>query len=795
MISKKFTIYTKSQKIIIRILDAIQVIFGLSINGLIVVAMFVTQNIIDIWTILMGIAAIISLVDIVIRKTFNKHSFFHHLLLKLYKSNIAMFPPTPMQIEVCSWITTRIRNGNGILIYGKPNTGKTSSVFMFLSKDTKDIELLQNISWAENIIYIDCKNNKNDILEFFNVSGKNVNKKLYENSLIIVDNLESMGKTFLENLLNIVNSSLGEFILLADARTLDNGLYNTFESKCMRNNCTLSISEYSSHNFNDIYEKLTDNEKKVLLVIYYISLSLTLIQVRDIYAIFGRDISFWRLKFIIFSLLRKGVIKYFPFDHTYILMARRIEISKYQAVIWETEQNLAAVNKVLLNSEKFPESAWLSLVHLPYEQIKQISIKEREKLFSSALKSGNYDTLYKTLLNEITYSPIKENIFLYESGTLYFYNSEQDKAFKKYNTLIEQADSVDKQNRIMLRIIESTHGDVNFSTQDNINLYLEKLSNDNYEYQLYAKYWEIHIETEKGYFLLDKYEMLLKELKAYKDNVQDQQIYLEIVKRCYTDIIRSYHILKKSLPSSILSDFISFLNEKYNENISIINYYDSLYVKANTLHYIDLLNDILKCKSCQDTYDCAVIEYNQAISSGYENYKSVSACELKFIDLKLYLNDNILEFQEYETKIKTFLSNAEINRVSVHVAYCKTLLAKLYMIQNLYDNEYRRLSNRKIKNSAINTCLREAKKIYTDYHNDYGIIRISILEQLYKIATISDKKELENTIKKMADILENHQEYQREIDIIQFYKNILNSNESFAMLAISILKAYPIIMQ
>lgn len=185
----------------------------------------------------------------------------------------------------------------------------------------------------------------------------------------------------------------------------------------------------------------------------------------------------------------------------------------------------------------------------------------------------------------------------------------------------------------------------------------------------------------------------------------------------------------------------------------------------------------------------------QAIASGYENYKSVSACELKYIDLKLYLNDNISEFQEYETKIKTFLTNAEINRVSVHVAYCKTLLAKLYMIQNLYDNEYHRLSNRKIKNSAINTCLREAKKIYTDYHNDYGIIRINILGLLYKIATISDRKELENTIKKMADILENHQEYQREIDIIQFYQNILNSNESFAMLAISILKAYPIIMQ
>ena len=795
MISKKFTIYTRKQKVIFKILDTVQAIFGLSITGLIVWAMFITQNSINIWTIIMGVAAIISLVDIVIRKTFNKGSLLHHLLLKLYKNNIALFPPTSMQAEVNSWITARIRNGNGILIYGKPNTGKTSSVFMFLSKDTKDIELLRNISWSENIIYIDCKNKKSDILEFFNVTGKNINKELYEKSLIIVDNLESMGITFLETLLNIVNSSLGKFILLSDTSSLDNDLYDTIERKCMRNNCTLSISEYSSRSFNDIYEKLTDSEKKVLLVIYYISLSHTLIQVNDIHAIFGKDIGFLKLKFIISSLLRKDLIKYFPFDHTYILMAKRVDMANYNAEIWETQQNLEAVNKVFLNSVKFPESAWISLVRLPYAKIRQIRIEEKEKLFNDALKIGNYDALYKVLFDELTYSPIKENIFLYEAATLYFFNSEQENAFKKYNILIEQEDSIDKQNRIMLRIIESTHGDVNSATQSNIKFYLEKLSNDNYEYQLYSKYWMLHIETEKGNFLLQKYETLLKDLTGYKDKAQEQQIYLEIVKRCYTDIIRSYHILKGSLPSLILSDFIMFLNENYNENISMINYYNSLYVKANTLHYIDLLNNILDYKSCQKTYDCAVIEYTQAIVSGYENYKSVSACELKSIDLKIFLSDNISEFQEYEAKIKTFMSNAEINRVSVHVAYCKTLLAKLYMIQNLYDNEYRRISNRKMKNSSIKTCLREAKKIYINYHNDYGIIRIDFLELLYKISLISDRNELESAIKKMTDILEKHQEYQREMDIIRFYQNILNSNESFGMLATSILKAYPIIMQ
>ena len=793
MISNKFTIYTRTQRVIFKILDTVQLTLGLSIMGLITWAMIITQKDINAGTVVMGIAAIVSLVEFVCRKLFNKHTFLHKLLLKSYKSKNVLYPPTTMQIEICAWITNRILSSNGIMIYGKPNTGKTSSVFMFLARDTKDVNILKNINWSQSVIYIDCKNDKSDVLDFFGLLGKKINREVYENTLIIVDNLEVMGNTFIENLVNIINSSLGNFILLTDTCKVDNDLYNTLERKSMRNNCPLSVSE--SDNFPNIYQKLTDSEKKVLLVIYYISLSLTLIQVKDLYALFCEDIHFLHFKFVLSSLLRKGLIKLFPFDHSYMLMAKRNDIAKYQTVIWETQQNSDAVNRVLLNSEKFPESAWLSLIHLPYEQIEQISIDKRELLFSNALNSGNYDTLYKVLFGELKYSPIKENVFLYEIGTLYFYNSQQENAFRMYNILIERENDIDKKNRITLRIIEATHGDVNPATKGNINEYLNKLANSNYEFGLYAEYWRLHIETEKGFFLLDRYETLLENLVTYKDSVHDEEIYLEIVKRCYTDILRSYHILKKSLSKKKISDFMLFLNANYNKNIGMIKYYNSLYIKANSLHYIDLLDNILKGKSCQDAYDRALIEYNQAIACGYENCKSVSACELKCIDLKLYADENISEFQEYEAKIKVFLSNAEINRVSVHVAYCKTLLAKLYMLRNLNDVEYRKSYNQKAKDSKIKKYLFEGKKIYEEYHNVYGTIRIDMLELLYHITTITEKKELKNTIQKMADILEEHQEYQREREIMQFYGNILNNDTSFGMFAISILKAYPIIMQ
>lgn len=793
MISNKFTIYTKKQRIIIKILDVAQLIVGLLIIGLIVCAMINTQESINIGTIIMGLAAIISLVEFVYHKIFNKYSILYKMLLKSYKSKHKLYPPTPMQVEVCAWITSKIQNGNGIVVYGKPGVGKTSSVFMFLADNTKDIDLLRNIRWAKSIIYIDCKNDKSDVLDFFATQGKNIHREVFENSLIIIDNLESMGKSFLENLINIINSSMGRFILLADVYNWDNNLYVSLERKGMENNCTLVTSELSD--FENVYKKLTDSEKEVLLVIYYISLSHTLIQVEDICAMFCKNIFSLRFKYVLFSLLRKDFIKFFPFDHSYVLMAKRIQMARYQSVIGNTQQNLNAVDKIFINSEKFPESAWISLIKLPYEQIMQMSIDKREQLFSNALISGNYNSLFKILLDELKYSPIKEDVFLYEAGTLCFFNSKQEDAFQKYNILIEKEPSVDKRKRIMLRVIEATHGDVSSTTQGNIDSYLKKLTNNNYEYSLYAEYWKLHIKTEKGIFPIAEYEKLLENLMNYKQSIQDQQIYLEIVKRCYTDIIRSYHILKELLPFEISSNFMSFLNENYDKNIRMINYYNSLYINANTLHYIDLLNAILENNSCQDVYERALMSYNLAIASGYENHKSVSACEIKCIDLKLYSEENISEFGEYETKIKKFLSNAEINKVSVHVAYCKTLLAKLCMIQNLYDDEYRKLSNRKKKNAKIKTYLREARKIYTVYNNDYGIIRIDFLELLYYIATISDKQELEKTIHSMADILEKHQEYQREMHIMQFYENILNNEISFGMLSFSILKAYPIIMQ
>ncbi len=792
MITNRFSAFTKKQLALIKAIDIFQLLLGLLLLGIVFVAMIIslydTERGLNIWTIIMGVAGIISLVEIIVRKVFNKQSIVYSFLLLIYRNRTNLFHPTNIQIEICSWINKKIQSGNGVLIYGKANMGKTTSVFIYLSQYIKHKEILRQFQWVKNIIYIDCKNNKSDILDFFSQGNENT----YEKSLIIIDNIEAMGETFFENLVEIIKSSIGAFILLADVKNIQSDIYKTLEIKEVKEKYGISLYNNDS-NFIQMYETLTNKEKLVLLIIYYISMSVTLISVSDLLFVLNKRTLFNYVYWTLNSLIHKNIITFFPFDHSYILLGKQQEIVKNQSQFWETEINTTAIFKLLQKSGKFPESAWLSFIHLPYDILKGQPENKKKNLFQNALKCGNFLTLHKALQNELIYCPEKEILFLYEIGTLYFYNSCQEKAFLKYNQLLNKAISREQQHSVILRIIETTHGDINNVTKKNIELYLKALQAVGEPYSLFAAYWKLHIETERGIFNISQYTTLLQKLIMLNEVSDVKDIQLELIKRCYTDIIRSYHILFSLPEQKIIDNFLKFLLEIYDA--TAYSYYKALYVDANTEHYINILGKLLKKENCEYTYKQAVDDYNIAMSSGYENIKSVSACELKFIDLKLFNPDNIKEFDYYKAKINKFLSNAEINKVSVHIAYCKTLLAKLCMIKNLHDENYYLANNKKKLDSNIKTYLRDAKKIYIEFSNEYGIIRVEFLEILYKIATYSRSKDINNFFNKSADILRKHSEYQRESAIIHAIKTKIAENDGLHMFIIAIIKAYPIIMQ
>ena len=792
MITNRFSAFTKKQLALIKAIDIYQLLFGSLLLGIVFIAMIIsqynTERGLSIWAIIMGIAGIISLVEIIVRKIFNKQSIVYSLLLLIFRNRTILFHPTKIQVEICSWINKKIQSGNGVLIYGKANMGKTTSIFIYLSQYIKHKEILKQFQWVKNIIYIDCKNDKSDILDFFAKGNENT----YEKSLIIIDNIEAMGETFFENIVEIIKSSIGTFILLADVKSIQSDIYKVFEIKEVKEKYGISLYNNDS-NFIQMYEALSNKEKLVLLIIYYISMSVTLISVSDLLLVLDKKTPFNNVYWTIKSLIHKRIIVFFPFDHSYILLSNQQEIVKNQSQFWETEINKTAIFKILQNSGKFPESAWLSFIHLPYDILKKQPENKKEDLFQNALKCGNFLTLRRALQNELTYCPDKENLFLYEIGTLFFYNSCQEKAFLKYNQLLSKTTNIKQRNSVRLRIIETTHGDINSLTKKNIESYLEILRTTGEPYSLFAEYWNLHIETERGNFNIQHYTTLLQKLIKLNKISDIKDIQLELIKRCYTDIIRSYHILFCLPDQELIDNFLKFILETYDD--TAYSYYKALYVDANTAHYVNILDKILRKENCEYTYRQAVDNYNIAMSSGYENIKSVSACELKLIDLKLYNPDNIKEFDNYKEKINKYLSNAEINKVSVHVAYCKTLLAKLCMIKNLHDENYYLANNKKNIDSNIKTYLRDAKKIYIAFSNEYGIIRVEFLEMLYKIATYSQSKDINNFYIQSADILRRHSEYQRESTIINAIKAKMAENDSLHMFIIAIIKAYPIIMQ
>lgn len=796
MIINKFSVFTKKQVKILKFVNFIQIIISILLIVIAIISalpkwdgQFNRSYILAFTT---GTAGVISLIEFIFKKFSNRKTFAFSLLLKMYKKKAPLFVPTQIQSEICSWANKNIQKEKSILLYGKANTGKTTSIFIYLSQYIKSNEVLQKLDWIENILYIDCKSNKNDILDFFDEENFFFKNQNYEKSLIIVDNVEAMGEAFFKQLLEVIQGSISTFILLADVNGTNKKNYIVLETKEIKERFSIKIYKNHVDNFKYTYKFLTYQEKIILLTIYYISMSITLIPIQSLLALLDTDITKSQILRKLKNLIHHNMIKRFPFDNNFILLVNQKAIFESQGIFWEAPENTDVIMKIIKNSNNFPESAWLCFIHLPYEKLVQTSQTKRSELFSNALKCSNYLTLIKALQDELVYSPYKESFFYYEMGTLLFFNSQQENAFVKYNALIGTISDDNYKMNVMLKIIETTHGDTNDLTRKNIIDYLEQLQSKEVPYSLFSQYWKLHIESERGKFDLISYEKLLYNLVNLQ--IADaQDIHLEIIKRCYTDIIRSCHILYQQPKKTIEKDFLDFLKKHFGDTAR--KYYESLYINANYDHYICLINKILINENCESTYYQAVSNYELAIKIGYQNVKSVSACELKQIDLKLYVPENLQNIDLFKNKINKFLYNAEINNVSVHVAYCKTLLAKLYMIKNLADEEYYIINEKEKaeKNIHIKKNLKEAKDIYCNFKNNYGVVRTEFLEFLYYIATCNKDIDKENAIKKMVGILNHYPEYRREAEIINSITETFDMRNR--MFIISLIKAYPIIMQ
>lgn len=782
MIVQNFSAFTSKELNILKIVRGIQILISILICiGSILILKFSIEYIsltAYMKAFVFSLIGFYSFLDALFKFSKSKNTFMQSWILMFMRNKNQLYYPTNKQKKVFGEINNYLgeSNQNNILIYGDPQYGKTSTVFLYLSNFIKQKEFMMKYDWINRIVYIDCKSRKEEILSYFK---KYVFTKP---TLIIIDNFERMGESFFIDLSEMLNHSLQTFILISDSNKKSEIVgdkikqYNFYEQGC----------QYieTAKNFLATYMQLKTTEKQVLLAIYYMSMSTTLVSVEDIRKILGCDEK--KLQKIINRIKRKNMIKKFPFVNDFYLIVDKMCLDKDQSKLWDTDENLYIIHQFIKHKSIYPDVAWLSFIHLTINQISDSL--EKDPLFNKALLCGNYTTLLENLNTVIKYNPQKESIFFYELGTLYFFASRQKESFKYFNTMIDKTSEPKDRSKILLRIIETTHGDVSDLSVKNILNYQSELSKLGPPYSLYSTYWELHINSEKGMFDLDKYQKLLEELLQIPVT-QTEDIQTEIIKRCYTDVIRIQHILFIKLNLKFTTSFLKFLDQNYE--YAIRNYYESLYIKANSEHYITLQEKILVGESCEESLTIAKEQYKKSEQIEYQNIKSVSASNLKFIDLMLYEND--FDFDAYKDVIENFRSNALQNNVSVHVAYCDTLLVKLIMIQ-LYSNKSYLVDCKKdeLHLEIINKC-DSSKSIYKDFKNTYGIFRVNFLTIMYSM--INDFNSVNKHLKELCDLINDQTFSAREKRLCDSLKERYKKNELTPAYLISIIKVYPIIMQ
>ncbi len=788
MIINKCSIISKKQKKIILIVSIIVDVIAilLLIFSILVVLNSDDENIF--FALLINVIGTISLTDFlsIISKRSSLAWKITSYFNKRFKntSHISVFELSTEQRKFCDKVIGLREKNSYIYLYGIKGKGKTTAVLYLLDSLTKCNDISE-IPWSNNLTFVDCTSQKEEVLNFFGLTSdlsERINK--FNNSLVVIDNIEKMGKIFLNENIDLFSSSKSLFLIIED--TDDNhSLCDEVQftnALFAKNFDTSVIGIRAQLNLYDTLLDFDDNEKKVFFALCIATISNAFTNIKDIRKIL-------RLSIFVFNkalrkILSKNIFHIFPFNSNYLYC---LDSSSVKSVEEQFQSDLLfnTVLKMFINSAiPSSECRWLCLVKSEMPIINSVPLNERIKLFNSALYDGNYKKLYDVISNEISKSPEKDKIFTYEKGFLSFHVGNHKEATELFWSLINNQETTIKRKEIMLNIIQSNHGDPDQENMNAIYSFISYLKQDNDFYSICAQYWETHISSEKGEFGIESFHNIRHEIKKYENN----PIKNSIVQRCFTDEIRCYHILGRKPPMELYYDYRSFLKKG---SIIRFNYFYNLYVEANDIHYIRILESVL-CgnDNIQELADSADYFYELSLSSSYGDEKSLLATKIKHLDLKMVYAD--FNFEDAVREINLFRARAQMNNVKVQEAYCETLLIKASVLnpQNFSNDNGFVLKNETL--DSINLLYCNAKETYIKYNNEYGIMRLDFLLLLIELLNINlnfNIDALNNFSIKCADYFYKEQRIIKEI-IEKIQKNELTS-----MYILSIIRCYPIILQ
>lgn len=786
MIINKCSIISKKQKRTILIVSIIVDIIAIILLILSIFFVFDEKNVFsELFINFIGIISLVDFINIILKRSSIAWKLIKHFNKNSKKStNISSFELSTEQRKFCDKVIGISEKNSYIYLYGIKGKGKTTAVLYLLESLTKCNDISE-IPWSNNLTFIDCTSQKEDILGFFGVSSdlsERINK--FNNSLVVIDNIERMGKIFLNENIDLFGSSKSFFLIIEDT----DGDYSIcdelqFANALFSKNFTSNVIGIKNQlNIYDILLAFNDNQKKIFFALCIATMSSTFACIKDIKKILG--FSVFKYNNSLNKILSKNIFQRFPFNHNYLYCLD----NSYIKIVEQQFQSDLLFNDVLkkfIHSElPSSECRWICLIKSEVPIINTISHTKRIQLFNKALYNGNYRTLYETIVNEIKKVPEKERVFTYEKGILAFHVGNHKEATELFWQLINSQEVAIKRKEIMLNIIQSNHGDPNQENMDAIYNFINYLKRDNDFFSLCAQYWETHIRSEKGEFDIASFNKIRQEIKKFENS----PIKNSIVQRCFHDEIRCYHILCRKPPMELYSDYRNFLKKG---NIIRYKYFYNLYVEANDIHYMQIPESMLNGNSnLQELAFSADYFYNLSLSSSYEDEKSLLATRIKRIDLKMIYDD--FDFENTLHEINLFRTRSQMNNVKVQEAYCETLLIKSYVLNphNFSNDLGFTLENETM--IQVNNLYRSAKETYIKYNNKYGIMRLDFL--LLLIKTLHNN--LNTNLNALIDFSDKCADYfYREQHMINEIIEKDKKNELTFAYILSIIRCYPIILQ
>lgn len=806
MIIQNASIITRKKKIAIIIVSCIINLSLLIALGVIGFNAFITDNwIIPVWGwVLSGIIGTISISDLItIALRRNSYTFaiiqtVERLLNNIVKTKDS-YQLTSFQQQFCESVYGLEQKHKFIYIFGRANKGKTTAVLYLLKNMWDNSSNWSELPWPDNLVFVDCTNQKEEIFDFFMMQDSDNRRiRAFSKKIIVIDNIERLGESFIEANKALFSSNKSLFILVEDTKEVESVLRDEIKSRALFS-IGFNKNAFNQRDDMNIFKyliSLTSLERQVFFTIYFLTLSSVFACKDDIQNTLR--ISRFKLNKTLIKLQNSKLFVPFPFNQKYYYCRAKQEIECIESMFKNDLTYNEVINKIVLSESIQPECRWRCLIKCNLHLIKQIDEKKRRNIFNKSLINCNYGGLYEALNASFVSVSEKEQLFLYEKAYLAFLAGDHKASTNCYHKLIDSQKSLQEKNRLMFRIIEANHGDPDPTNMSTIYKWIEYLKKGGGNEEMYAMYWELHIETEKGNFDIDGYKRLRIKFQSIKSD-NNSSFHMGLLLRIYSDEIRCHHILGKPLSYEICLEYEKLLKSSSKNGQTKYEYFYNLNVEANSVHYVDIPNAYILRNTVDDSSlvladlkEKAEIFYERALDSLYNGEKSRRAARIKKIDLEIVSMD--FDFDSIYNEVRLFLIHSQANNVGVHEAFCETMLMKICMSDpsNITEGEGFHLSTE--KREEIESHYVKGKKIYMDYGNQYGIYRLNFLHTFYKLLTV-DPHEMDTILLELANLQRQANSYPKEkLFIDTVFKWKMSNNLAKGQL-LGIVKFYPIILQ